>query len=530
MSSFFVMELTLEQVKNLKPLKDEDLALATREELIGLIRGEQSLRSSIISEFIAALTREMVLQDKVFKAEETFVRFRTTVFNKRSEKLKPHRAGSKKKKKHEKKEAEDTTKLPSQRYPNVDIIERIVECEKNPSCPCCGDQMPPVEMFDVSEALTVIPRKFVIVRQKKRKYRCSSCKSGIATTPTPPRIIPGSSYGDELIIDACISKYCDLMPMERYCKVALMQGVEGLPANSLIETSHKLAELLKVNHDKVRSQTLENRVLMADETYHRMLEGHKKNRWNLWGFSSVESCFFEYHPTRSAEVASNILINSKCEVLVTDLYSGYGKAARDTNELRKVKGIEIKTLNAYCNSHARRAFVFDSERGDSGAEYMIKKYGKVFAIEKQSKGKSKEDILLIRKDLVPHFEEMREFAASKITELSEKSALYNAYNYLLENYKELTYFIGDHETPMTNNQSERLLRSPVIGRKTWYGSHSPRGAETAAIHQTLIESCKLIDMNPREYYRESVFRHLQNLEPLTPLEMKRMLSAQASAA
>ena len=41
----------------------------------------------------------------------------------------------------------------------------------------------------------------------------------------------------------------------------------------------------------------------------------------------------------------------------------------------------------------------------------------------------------------------------------------------------------------------------MIGRKTWYGTHSKRGAETAAILFSLVESCKLNKINPREYFQ-----------------------------
>ncbi|NRA63203.1 MAG: transposase [Pseudobacteriovorax sp.] len=54
--------------------------------------------------------------------------------------------------------------------------------------------------------------------------------------------------------------------------------------------------------------------------------------------------------------------------------------------------------------------------------------------------------------------------------------------------------------PIDNNSQERLLRSAVIGRKTWFGTHSKRGAKTAAILFSLIESCKIKNINPRRYF------------------------------
>ena len=69
-----------------------------------------------------------------------------------------------------------------------------------------------------------------------------------------------------------------------------------------------------------------------------------------------------------------------------------------------------------------------------------------------------------------------------------------------------------------NNLQERLLRSHVVGRKTWYGTHSERGAETAAILFSIIETCKLNQANPREYLEKLAQDLLQGQNPYTPIE------------
>lgn len=513
------MNLTLEEILAFKTLTEEHLANASREDLITLIRGEQQLREAITIRFKESLTRELVLKDEIFESQKKFCRLRTIMFDSRSEKARNTSYGRKNKKRKDKKKPDSTTKLPSERYPNVDIIERVVECVESPHCPCCGEVMNAAEMYSVSEALSVIPKKFVIIRYKKRKYHCGECKGGIVTTPSPPRIVKGSSYADELIIDASINKYCDLVPMERYCRIASMEGVSDLPPNSLIGCTHEFADFLLPNYDATRRETLESRVTQADETPHRMLEGDSKKRWYLWGFSARNSCFFECHDTRSGEVASSILANSKCEVLVSDVYSGYRKAVRDANERRAIEN-RPTISNAYCNSHARRGFVDSAELGDRAAQFMIDRYAECQAIENSCKGKPLGEIASTRQHLLPCFNEMKSFAIERLQELSTKSMLAKAFNYFIDNFEGLTYFIGDPETPMENNQSERLLRSAVIGRKTWYGTHSRRGAMTASIHLTLIESCKMVGLNPRTYYRESVARHHKNLAPLTPYQMK----------
>jgi hypothetical protein len=103
---------------------------------------------------------------------------------------------------------------------------------------------------------------------------------------------------------------------------------------------------------------------------------------------------------------------------------------------------------------------------------------------------------------------------------SDKSKLGKAMGYFLKNYDGLTRFLTNPDLPVDNNPAERLLRSPVVGRKTWYGTHSKRGAETAAILFSLVESCKLNQVNPREYFKKLVQDLHQGNPAYTPKEFK----------
>ena len=125
-----------------------------------------------------------------------------------------------------------------------------------------------------------------------------------------------------------MAKYCDLVPIERYSTIAGREGLADLPPNSLIGTTHKLAEYVEPAVKKIREEIMASEVLHADETPHRMLEGDEKKSWYLWGFSNQESCFFEIRNTRSGDVGSEILNQSKCLYLVGDVFSAYERAVR----------------------------------------------------------------------------------------------------------------------------------------------------------------------------------------------------------
>lgn len=424
--------------------------------------------------------------------------------------------------------AKPRVKKPSERYPHIPVREMVVTQDPVPECPCCGKGMMASGMTEDSEQLTVIPKKYEILRQMKMKYRCS-CQGAVVTVPTPPRIIPGSSYSDEMILDVALSKYCDLIPMERYSAMAARGGVKDLPPQSLIELTHGLADFLSPAYSRVRRKVLRSRVLNADETPHRMLEGSDKKSWYLWGFSTPEHCFLECHDTRSGDVASDVLINSNCEVLVSDVYSGYGKATRQANEKRCEKGQKQLIRNAYCNAHARRYF-YKCWPKYPESKFYLDHYHDIYELNSAAKEQPPPEILKLRAQMRPRFEAMKKRALEELGSYPDQSKYGKALRYLLENYAGLTLCLDDPEVPLDNNSQERLLRNHVVGRKTWYGTHSERGALTAAILFTLVESCKLNGVNPREYFKRLVADLHDELGAMTPAEFKQESAASQPAA
>ncbi len=404
-------------------------------------------------------------------------------------------------------------KKPSERYPNIPVREQEIAQTPAPSCTCCGKAMSDSGMREESEQLTVIPKKYEILRQLRVKYRCS-CHGSIQTAAAPPRIIEGSSYSDEMIQDVVLSKYCDLIPIERYVAMAGRGGLKDLPAQSLIELTHGFADFISPIYTLIKNGVLSSRVLHADETPHRMLEGSDKKSWYLWGFSTLEHCFLECHDTRSGDVASEVLIKSKGEVLVTDVYSGYAKAVRLANEQRKEAGRPL-IRNAYCNAHARRYFHKTWPKYKE-ASFYLDHFHEIYQIEAAAKGQAPPKILKLRQEMAPRFAAMKKQAMAELPGYPEHGKYSKALKYFLGNFDGLTLFLGDAGVPIDNNSQERLLRNHVVGRKTWYGTHSEKGALTAAILFSIVETCKLNGVNPRDYIKVVVQELLAGKPPRTP--------------
>jgi transposase len=490
------------------PIPADKYDLLSREDLIQLHKDNENLVRQMKAHIDELHAKYLASEQKSFLLEEHTINIKHRLFGKSSEKSakkSPSNKGSK--------EPRKRVLLPSERYPNVDVIEKRVELDVLPTCPCCSKEMKDSGLTEDSEHLTVIPRRFFVVQQRRVKYRCSSCQEGLLTAPAIPRIKSGSSYSDEMVVDVALSKYCDLIPVERYVQMAERSGVTGLPANTLIEGTHNLAEFLAPVYKKIKDEVMSSRVLHADETPHRMLEGDEKSNWYLWGFSTDRASYFEAHDTRSGAVAADIIKESKCEYLVSDVFSGYSRAVSDSNLYRRENALpEIR--NIYCNAHARRKFKESSQTFVRESEFFLWCYQRIYHLEKLKDFKDR------RLWQGRYFRAMERWGLRLKSSYSSKSSLVKAIDYLFKNFDELTYFLKHEDLPIDNNSQERLMRNPVVGRKTWYGTHSKKGAATNATLFSLVESCKVNQVNPREYFRDIVKAIHEKRGIFTPGEYK----------
>lgn len=511
---FFIVDtLCMDQQYLLKPIPNDKYDLLTKDEAVALVKDYEKVLTQMQDHIQSLHAKYLASEQKSFLLEEYTINIKHKLFGKSSEKsqkkISDKRTNSKPRRKR--------VLLPSERYPNLDIIEKKVELDELPSCPCCDKEMQDSGLTEDSEYLTVIPKRYHVVLQKRTKYRCSGCHGAIVTAPAIPRIKAGSSYSDEMTLDVALSKYCDLIPVERYVQMAARQGVKDLPANTLIQGTHNLADFLEVIYETIKKEILQEKVLHADETPHKMLEGDKKSNWYLWGFSSSTAAYFEARDTRSGSVASDFLSGSQCEYLVSDVFSGYKKAVSETNILRRELNRSV-IKNVYCNAHARRKFKESEKSFEKESQFFLWCYRRIYYLERLHNFKDR------RRWQILYYKAMERFALKIKNAYSNKSSLVKAIDYLIKNFDELTLFTKHKSIPIDNNSQERLMRSPVIGRKTWYGTHSKRGARTNAILFSLVESCKLNKINPREYFKEIVLALHQNQPIFTPVKFKELKS------
>lgn len=393
--------------------------------------------------------------------------------------------------------------LPSKKNPDLFVVTQTYDFQEGES-PCCSEcttSLQKMNQYEEAEYVTIIQRSYHIIRQRREKYRCTKCHSNIVTTPAPKRLVQGGQYSTEFAVDAAVQKYAYHMPIERQVEQAREHGL-NVDHQTVIEQTHHLAQCLEGIYSKIKDDVCASRILYADETSWRMLEGDEKHKWWVWGFFNRHHAYYEPHDTRSGEVASAILQHSKASYLMVDGYTGYHGPSKKND-----------VTIANCWAHARRKFFDIQDMYD--VKPILHLINSLFSIDK--KASSLADLQTLRKaESSKVISEIQQWISEQT--YLPRSGLGRAIEYLNKYWIGLTVFLKDAEVPLDNNHSERLLRGPVLGRKNFYGNHSPRGARTTAILYSIIESCKLNDVNPYSYILETVNNILNEKLALTPHE------------
>ena len=159
-------------------------------------------------------------------------------------------------------------------------------------------------------------------------------------------------------------------------------------------------------------------------------------------------------------------------------------------------------------AHVRRKFT-DVEHPNSFCKSIIKLINKLFEIESDAWQKSAEERLSLRD------KKSRKIIA-KIYELVDvesysgrlvKGKLRKAVVYIINQRKNLCYFLVDANLRIENNVSERNIRKLTLGRKNWLFFGSENGGKMGSVFYSLIQTCRNLKINPQEYL-DDVLRKL----------------------
>lgn len=389
------------------------------------------------------------------------------------------------------------------------------------TCPSCGGGRLSKLGEDVTETLEVIPRAWKVIQTVREKFSCRDCEA-ITQPPAPFHVVPRGWAGPSFLAMILFEKYGQHQPLNRQAERFAREGVP-LSVSTLADQVGAACFALMPIFKLIEAHVFAAQRLHGDDTTVPVMAKGKTDTGRLWNYVRDDRPFggadppavvFCYSRDRRGEHPQAHLATWS-GILQADAFAGY-------NELYAADRKAGLILEAGCFAHARRKFfeLADVEgaarkksRGEkTGQIYPIaleavQRLDALFEIERTINGKTAEERLAVRQALsAPLMDELHTWLTERLAKLSRHHDLAKAINYMLRRWDGFTRFLTDGRVCLTNNAAERALRCVPLGRKAWLFCGSDRGGQRAAIVYSLIQTCRLNDVDPQAWLADVLAR------------------------
>jgi len=358
-------------------------------------------------------------------------------------------------------------------------------------CPKCGAQLQVFAgQFEEADEIDVVERRFVLVKHKRQKHRCA-CGGCIETAEGPVKLQKSGRYSIGFATEVAVSKYADHLPLQRQVVQMRRQGLR-IDSQTLWDQLFALSSRLEPAYEALHEHVLSHPVVGAEETTWRLM-GKKgvtsTKRWQVWALSAPDAVLYQLHPSRGADAAAQLLKDFAGTVMC-DGYSAYQSLQRRRHGFRL----------AHCWARARRKFVELEDSFPKANEEALALIAELYRIEREIEDKPPDVRLLSRQQRAgPVVQQIHQWALQQ--RALPQSPLGKAFAYLGKQFDGLRVFLTDPDVALDNNQTERAMRSVVLGRKNHFGSRSERGTQVAALMYSLVETAKINGVDPELYLK-----------------------------
>ena len=375
--------------------------------------------------------------------------------------------------------------------------EVIPCCPEECTCDKCGAERPVIG-YEVREELACEPAKFW-VRVIKREKRGSHCQEeqGVATAPAPAQIVPKGKLSNQFIIEVLVRKYQLHLPVYRQCAALAEDFDIELSRKTLTDAILAAGGLLQAVVRAQRVELLAGGYLQADETTVPCQSGERTGRNHrafIWEFSEPGGrVVFEFEWGRGRDAPREFLRGFRGK-LQSDGYGTYDKLG---------EGI----VYVGCMAHARRGFVDMAKLAPLNPvpREVLERFAELYAVEKEARegSLSAEARLALRQvKSVPVMAALKTRLVEIRQQIAPGGKLSQACDYALGQWSRLQEYLSDGRIEIDNNWCEGAMRPWAVGRKNWLHIGSPEAGPKIAAIASIVETCRRLDINLRDYLRD----------------------------
>jgi transposase len=373
----------------------------------------------------------------------------------------------------------------------------------------CGKKMVVIGE-ERTEKLHMEPAKLWVEVIVRIKYGCE-CEgvdgadddSAVRLAPGPVQLIPKSFATASLVSHILISKFCDALPFYRQEKQFVRMGI-SLCRATMCNWALKIFSRCQILEELLREELHNGFLILLDETPFQVIceeDRRARTKSYMWvargGPPDQPVVFFHYSPTRSSDVARELLSGFKGYV-GTDGYVGYDFLDKDSD-----------IVHFGCWTHARRKFYevvkASGKRDKKGkADIILSLIKNLYQIESKAEALelSVTDRLFLRQDIsAPIVAKIKEKVVNYSQEVLPGTLLGKAISYMLNQWPRLIHFLKDGRIPLDTNRVENDIRPFCVGKKNWLFNYTVEGAHASSLFYTLIETAKANGFEPYSYFR-----------------------------
>jgi len=309
----------------------------------------------------------------------------------------------------------------------------------------------------------------------------------------PAMLIPRGAMTDAAVIHTVVEKFADHLPLYRQearasrCGFLISRATLG---NHVAAVAKAMEPIVGTLSDLVRGSPF----IHLDDTPVRMLDpgrGHTATT-RIWVYRSAAATVFRFSASREGRHPADFLKDYRGHI-IADGYAGH----------ERLYGTD-KAVHVACWAHARRKFS-DIKHRYPFAWAIVDEIQRLYAIEDTARFVSDEDRYRLRRDLSrPIIDRIGEKLDAAMAGRLPASDLGQAIDYTRKRWRQLRRYLDLGWLPIDNNPAENALRPWAVGRKNWLFFGSEAGGERAAIIATIIENCRMQDLDPYRYLRTTV--------------------------
>lgn len=324
-----------------------------------------------------------------------------------------------------------------------------------------------------------------------------------------------------------VDKFIYHLPLYRIHQRLTAQGI-NLTRYRLTDWMHRIGELLEPIAKAQKCSVLSAGVSVDETPVKAGLKERGKFKtgyfWVVYG--ELEEIYFEFNPSRALVALKEVLYEKglpPVPYILTDGYQVYDKYSKQNPSI----------ITANCWSHTRREFVKAETLEPELVTEALNQIRKLYQIEEEIRSihlDGNKKLVYRQENAKPLAEKFFEWCEQTLNSklLLPTSPLTKALSYALKRKTQLMVYLSNPEIAIDTNHLERQIRPIPMGRKNWLFCWTEVGAEHVATIQTLLQTCRLQDIDPFTYLVDVLQRiqehPISKVEELIPRNWKQLFA------